>query len=208
MEDNMKIKSFWYLIIAATALALAGCGGGGGGGTTAPAVSYSVSGVASAGLIKNGTVNVYALNADGSKGSLLKTTTTDNTGYYSANVGGYTGPVLVEAYGSYTDEATGTTMTIPSTSPLRAAPARRPATSVAVPYRCGGGRTLTAANIAAANTLVTDMFKSISSLDAGRCHVARSATGREDCTWPGGTPDGQYKRNDAAGIGSLTTDII
>jgi hypothetical protein len=42
MEECMKVRSFWYLLIAAAVLALAGCGGGGGGGTTAPVVSNSV----------------------------------------------------------------------------------------------------------------------------------------------------------------------
>jgi hypothetical protein len=97
-------------------LALTACSGGGGG-----TPDSSVSGVASKGIIRNGTIKVYALNADGSKGALLKETVTDNNGAYRAELGSYRGAILVEASGSYTDEATGSTKTIAPDAPLRAA---------------------------------------------------------------------------------------
>jgi len=105
------------LLLLFVLLLLAGCGGGGGGGST----SAIVSGVASKGIIRNGTIRIYSLNADGSKGSLLRETTTDNSGAYSADIGSYQGPLLVEASGSYTDEATGATVEVPAAEPLRAA---------------------------------------------------------------------------------------
>lgn len=99
-------------------LSLTACGGGGGGSSVTTTV---VSGVASKGIIRNGRIRMYVLNADGSKGTLLAETATDGNGAYRAGLGGYQGPLLVEASGSYTDEATGNVVSIPATSPLRAA---------------------------------------------------------------------------------------
>jgi hypothetical protein len=66
-------------------------------------------------------VNIYSLGADGSKGALLGTGGTDDNGAYSISLGSYTGPVLVEAYGKYTDEATGNPLEVYKEKPLRAA---------------------------------------------------------------------------------------
>ena len=96
-------------------LALTSCGGGGGGA----AVDTVLSGVASKGIIRGGSVKVYAINADGSKGALLKEATTDSNGAFSTNLGQYHGAVVVEASGSYTDEATGANVAL--AAPLRAA---------------------------------------------------------------------------------------
>lgn len=147
---------------------LAACGGGGGGGgstdTTPQGPSTIVSGVASKGIIAGGTVKVFALNNDGSKGAQLGQDTTKADGSYSVNLGSYTGPVTVEVFGSYTDEATGQTKTIPASAPLRAAlgnasgnvtMAVTPLTDLAV--RQAG--TLTTQSIAAANALISDAFK-------------------------------------------------
>ncbi len=113
----MRIVSVIVAIVIGL-LTLTACGGGGGGGETP---GTAISGVASKGIIRNGAIRVYALNADGSKGALLKDTVTDSGGAYRADLGTYHGPVLVEASGSYTDEATGATRTIPADAPLRAA---------------------------------------------------------------------------------------
>lgn len=116
----MKLKNLVVMTIATLALALSGCGGGGGVQTP---VSNTVSGVASKGLIKNGTnnVKVYALNSDGSKGTLLATASTGANGEYAAGVGSWAGAVLVEVSGTYSDEATGQPVTISADKPLRAA---------------------------------------------------------------------------------------
>lgn len=156
--------------IAATSLLmmtyLIACGGGGSGGSVVAPVSKDtiISGVATKGPLINGTVTIFALNADGSKGALLKSVSTDATGNYTANLGTYTGPVIIEASGNYVDEATGFTKEITSDAPLRAVLASAsgtvsmqvtPFTDLAV--RKAG--TLTPANIDAANKLVSDLFK-------------------------------------------------
>lgn len=156
--------------IAATSLFmmayLIACGGGGSGGSGIAPVSKEtiISGVATKGPLINGTVTIFALNADGSKGALLKSVSTDATGYYYANLGTYTGPVIIEAFGSYVDEATGFTKAITSDTPLRAVLASAsgtvsmqitPFTDLAV--RKAGA--LTPASIDAANKLVSDLFK-------------------------------------------------
>lgn len=161
----MKIRILNALLVATLALTFAGCGGGGGGDDTSDPTAHNIiSGVASKGIIRNGTVTVFALDADGIKGALLATAPTDADGKYSADVGAYTGAVLVEASGSYTDEKTGATVTILPTAPLRAAfdnvtsnvtVAVTPLTELAVQK---AGTTLTPANIQAANALVSDLF--------------------------------------------------
>lgn len=150
--------------VAATlllALSMAGCGGGGAGtpgGTGNPTV---ISGMASKGPI-TGSVKIYALNANGSRGTLLASAPVTN-GSYSTGIGTYVGPVLLEASGSYTDEATGTTVTVDTDHPLRAAVAHAtgsvavavtPLTELAVQK----ATTLTESGIADANTLVSGIF--------------------------------------------------
>jgi hypothetical protein len=147
-------------------LALTSCGGGGGGAVVADTV---VSGVASKGIIKGGSIKIYVLNADGSKGALLKETTTDANGAYSANLGKYQGAVLLEASGSYTDEATGAASAVSVATPLRAALAAvsgavsvavTPLTELAV--QLGADLTtgkLRVADLAANNALVAAAFK-------------------------------------------------
>lgn len=156
----MKMRMLVSMIIAVASLTLSGCGGGGGG------AAHTVSGVASKGLIKNGTnnVKVFALNSDGTKGALLATTSTGANGDYTANLGGYTGAVLVEVSGTYSDEATGQPVTIAADKPLRAAfdnvtgdatVAVTPLTELAVQK---AGAALTKDNIKAANTAVSAFF--------------------------------------------------
>ena len=154
------------VIVLTGCLALAGCGGGGGGGgASAPAVT-TVSGVASKGLIKNGlnNVKVFALNSDGTKGTLLQTASTGPLGEYSAALGSYTGAVLVEVSGTYSDEATGQQVTISANKPLRAAldsvtgsasAAVTPLTELAVQK---AGAALTASKVKAANAQVSAFF--------------------------------------------------
>ena len=156
----MKMRILNALLMVALALTFAACGGG---GTSAPAVTTVVNGVVSKGIIKNGTVKVYAVNAGGSKGSLLASVSTDDKGEYTANVA-YTGPILVEASGTYTDEATGLPITVPADKPLHAAHenatgsvtvAVTPLTELAFQK---AGTVLTSANIKAANAVVSDLF--------------------------------------------------
>jgi hypothetical protein len=168
MHNIKKLAAFALIV-----LLLAACGGGGGGGnfsnnsasppTLTPNASTDtvISGMASKGPV-NGKVVIYAINADGSRGTLLKNDVPIVKGSYSANIGKYAVPVLIEVSGSYTDEATGKTITLDS--PLRAALANAsgtinaavtPLTELAV-QKAG---TLTAANINTSNKLISDIFK-------------------------------------------------
>lgn len=169
----MKLRTLLAItIFSISTLLLTACGGGGG---STPPVS-SASGVASAGLVRNGVVKVYGVSAvDGAKGALLASTTTDATGSYSLSLGSYIGAVLVELEGGaggvskYTDEATGTEVTLPAGVVfLRAAYqsvaigvpvtiALTPLTELAVQRATVGGKTPVAA-IAAANQVVSDLF--------------------------------------------------
>ncbi|CAA0102553.1 Uncharacterised protein [Zhongshania aliphaticivorans] len=62
MRQKPKFKK--YLLSLAVAASLTACGGGGGGGSSS--ASSSVGGTASKGIIIGGTVNAYAIDADGS----------------------------------------------------------------------------------------------------------------------------------------------
>lgn len=142
-------------------LSLAGCGGG---SSSAPAATTIVSGIASKGPIINGVVKIFSVLND-AKGPLLVQTTTDATGNYKADIGAYTGPIMVEASGSYLDEATGLTKTIPADSPLHAAlPLAQgnlnlPVTALTELAFTKVGSSLNATTISAANTLISDLFK-------------------------------------------------
>ncbi len=171
------MKIFKFLTTAALILLmLAACGGGSGGtsasnntgtdtstDTTNTTTDTLISGMASKGPLKIGTISVYALNADGSKGSLLKSATINN-GIYTINIGKYAGPVIAEVIGSYTDEATGQPRNITADSPMRAAlsnasgtinVAITPLTELAV-QKAG---VLTPSAINAGNKLISDIFK-------------------------------------------------
>ncbi|HIJ88647.1 MAG TPA: hypothetical protein HPP97_13375 [Desulfuromonadales bacterium] len=155
------------------ALQLAACGGGG-SSSNAPIVppvtpnttsDSVIPGMASKGPI-DGNVAVYAIAADGSRGTLLKGGVPVTKGVYSVNIGKYDVPVLIEVSGSYTDEATGAV--IPLDKPLRAALASSvvtsdiaitPLTELAVQkaeQKTGG---LSKTNINDSNKLLSDIFK-------------------------------------------------
>lgn len=172
------MRSLYNLIAFIFMACLTGCGGGGGGGGASSTLSPNpissptstiITGVASKGIIRNGTVKVYAVSSDGSKGSLLKETSTDASGSYSADIGAYTGPILVEASGSYIDEATGNSKSIPVDAPLRAAIgnatgtvtiAVTPLTELAVKkVENPTSKKLTVGGIDAANSQVSATFK-------------------------------------------------
>ena len=159
---KLALTSFFALLLAA-------CGGGGSSNNAAivPPVTPNttsdsiIPGMASKGPI-DGTVAVYAIAADGSRGTLLKGGVPVTKGVYSANIGKYDVPVLIEVNGSYTDEATGAN--IPLDKPLRAALASSvvttavaitPLTELAV-QKAGA---LSSANINNANKLVSAIFK-------------------------------------------------
>ena len=123
-------------------LALAACGGGDDGSTAAapvtstpspaptppaptppappPAVSTTVTGAVVKGPVAGAQVCAYTVVANGRGAALGSCTTSDAAGNYSFAVPAGSGPLWVEASGgSYTDEATGATATLPAGSPLR-----------------------------------------------------------------------------------------
>ena len=167
MNMNRLIIILTGLLITTGTLLLGGCGGGGGG--TAPP-STSVSGTVSKGPLKNGTVKIFGVDATGAKSSSpLATVLTDANGGYGANLGSYSGALVIEAYGEYTDEATGNPVVIPASSPLRTAVVqvdtsannnRKIAVTPLTTLACGMvGTSYTATAIAGANGRVGDMFK-------------------------------------------------
>jgi hypothetical protein len=86
--------------------------------------STTLKGVITAGVFQTATVDIYAVKADGTLDTIpLKTVSivaADN-GIFTANIGTYKGAVVAVAYGTYTDEATGATITLPLANALRAA---------------------------------------------------------------------------------------
>jgi hypothetical protein len=104
-------------VAALVALSLTSCGsffGSGGSGT-------EISGVATKGPIDAGMITVYALNSDGTRGSILATGTTGADGAFSVDIGSYTGAVSVAVTGgSYVDEATGDTVVLGTGDELEA----------------------------------------------------------------------------------------
>lgn len=98
-------------------------GNSGGGSTTTPPTTTSsttLSGVAMAGPI-SGTVCAYTLSESGTIGAtaLNCNATTPGTGAYQLTWNNYVGNVILKAFGSYVDEATGLTKTIAEASALR-----------------------------------------------------------------------------------------
>ena len=98
--------SLIFCLICLACLVLAGCSSG--SSSSGESGSYSISGVASKGIINNGLVRANAVNNDGTIGVELGSDMTDISGQYSIATGDHDGPVILEVTGgSYTDEATG-----------------------------------------------------------------------------------------------------
>jgi hypothetical protein len=93
-----------------------GCGGGGGGSSvTTPPATGTVSGTAIKGPVSGGTVIAFSMNSNGIKSEQIGTAVTDAQGNFSMNVGTHSGSLMLQMTGgSFTDEATGTSMTMGS----------------------------------------------------------------------------------------------
>ena len=176
------------IVLSLVALTCNGCGfggfsgsnnttGGSGGGQSTSSAETVLGGVASKGIIMNGTVRIYAIDSNGKVGSTIAETTTDAEGNFSVSIKKYSGCVLVEVTnGTYIDEFTGleTTLAIPlhtvadlsslnsqnlSGSTPNSSPrlAITPLTELA--YRHVRTNLMTAANISDANALLSRIFK-------------------------------------------------
>lgn len=88
------------LSIAIVGGLLTACGGGGSGDSTstpAPITTTStITGTASKGILQQAVVTAYKITAEGKKGEILSSTTTDGAGAYTLIVKGYNGAVLLE----------------------------------------------------------------------------------------------------------------
>jgi len=117
----MRIKGLIGPVLYLSAMVLSGCGSSGGGSsttTTPPTTTSStvISGLASKGPINTGAVKVFAIRNDAVDTTVpIGQGQTDAAGNFNVDVGGFKGPVMVEvAGGSFTDEVSGETVTLPS----------------------------------------------------------------------------------------------
>ena len=108
------MKPLQVLLATMSLSVLAACGGGGSSGATGTnlPVSGAISGTVVKGPMSNAAVAAYGISG-GQMGTQIAAATTDANGNFTMTIGGYAGPVLLQVSGgSYTDEATGTTMTM------------------------------------------------------------------------------------------------
>ncbi len=176
MRRNFKIMLALTLLIGSLSL-LFGCGGSGGGtgATTQGGPSRTtgmngmIGGTAVKGPVGGATVTAYSLS-NGMMSAQLSSGTTDSQGGFTMNIGGYTGPLMLQmSGGTYLDEATGLTMTMAPGDVMTAVVSSvtsstlsgiqiTPLTSMAqamAQHMTGG---MTEANIAAANTAIGNYF--------------------------------------------------
>ena len=161
------------LATATVTLIVSGCGGGGSSGSDVVTSSVSqgtISGNAVKGPVSGATVSAYGLS-NGAAGPALASATTNARGAFTLSVGDYSGPVMLRMTGGmYTDEATGSNMSIAGSDVMTAVLANvaagstvsgvqmTPVTSMAqaMAEHMSGG--MTSANIATANAAVGAYF--------------------------------------------------
>ena len=164
----VTINKFMLIVLAGMVGVIAGCGGG---NTVDTPVTTRVAGTASKGIIFPGVVKIFAVDAAGNTATIpLHSGATDSKGQFDIDIGAYSGSVIIEVTGTYTDEATAPAqVVIDSTRPMRAAidaastsiPKRiavTPLTDLAYSLALAGGP-LTRQNIVAANAHVAEIFK-------------------------------------------------
>jgi hypothetical protein len=170
---NLSSSRIRILGAVLVTLQLAAACGGGGDTVTAGVGSGGtgfLSGVVTKGPVSGTTVTAYAI-AGGQAGAQVGTASTDANGGFSMSIGTYAGPVMLQTSGgNYTDEATGTTMSMAqgdvmsvvlpsvaagaSISGIQVTPVTAMAQAIA--KQMVGG--MTDANIAAANTAMGSYF--------------------------------------------------
>ena len=111
-----------------TSVLIAACGGGGSdpNGSGAATATTTVNGVASKGPLKQALVTAYKVKDDGTRGDVITSKETDDTGAYTLDLGSYSGPVQLEVTvvagkTKMADEATGADQTLPDDFKLRSA---------------------------------------------------------------------------------------
>lgn len=168
MNSHMNLRVILALtLLIGSSLLLFSCGGGGGGTMTA---GGTISGTAVKGPVNGATVTAYAIN-NGTMGARIGSGMTDAQGNFTISIGSYSGSVMLQMNGgSYTDEATSTSMAmnsgdvmttvIPSvvSGSMMSGIQITPLTSMAQArsHTMAGGMTET--NITAANTAVGSYF--------------------------------------------------
>ena len=162
--------SLRLFVLLAGITMLAACGGS---SSSSGGIGNTVSGLASKGPIDGGSVEVYALLDDGTKGDLLGSATTGADGSFTIGGGNYAGAALVEVTGgAYIDEANPLNTlnnvlmraVIPQVSG-NVSVAVTPLTELAV-ARAEGGDGLTFSNITASNNFVSDLFGGVDIIPA------------------------------------------
>jgi hypothetical protein len=167
----MKHPVFTAVALLGSSLFLFACGGDGSAMMTGPTPAVgTVSGSVVLGPVSGASVRAYAVTG-GTMGAQLGSGTTDSAGNFTISIGHHAGPLMLQASGgSYSDEATGTVMTmqpgdeLACAIPSVAADATTtgvqvtPLTSMAqaLGQHMSGG--MTAANAAAANAGVGNYF--------------------------------------------------
>lgn len=139
-------------------------------GSTPAMVNTSASGSVFNGTMSKATVRAYAIT-NGAVGAQLASVATDSQGNFTMPLGSYTGPMMLQVSGgTYTDEATGTTMTMGGSDlmsavlPTLAGGANvtgvmiTPVTSMAQARALAMSGGMTDANIAAANSAMGNYF--------------------------------------------------
>ncbi len=112
--DNHIRKIIFLVLPIALAFVFSACSGNE-NGDTANTTKYLVEGKALKGAIKNASIKIYTLNAQGYREAAIGEGATGSDGSFSVMATGEGGPIalVVASGGTYTDEATGQTITIP-----------------------------------------------------------------------------------------------
>ncbi len=117
MKRNTGSERVFILAISAAFLFSVTVCGGGGGSSFIPIVpsggtGAKVSGTAVKGPVSGGTVAAFGIS-NGARGNQLASAITDGQGNFSMTIGNYSGPLMLQMTGGrYTDEATGSSMTM------------------------------------------------------------------------------------------------
>jgi hypothetical protein len=119
---SFKSASITRFTLLASALALASCGGGGGGGggssapaTPAPTPTYEVSASLVKARVDGANCELFQVNGSGSQSTSIASGVTSDGAVNFGNAIEYQGTALISCSGgTYTDEATGSTLTAPT----------------------------------------------------------------------------------------------